>query len=631
MSSVPSSSRPSSPTKPGVSLHESLKPNPHPYAIKTTSTGILSRSATTSPSVSHSQNHYVPLSPSPSPTKSTHSDYERRGSRHRYSRSLTDEIPRPLPVPPEELYYQQQHGHGHARSRAETLPTHMSDPSANPKTWTYEQLAQNVPEIADFVNENEITGRAFLRFDEGVLNAVRSDRAVAAIAPPLSLQTASDYDASNGGLSHSHSLSDSPTKSRPLTLDEEEDQAYLSSSSISSTSSLSGRRRRRYRPNGRVHGMVASFERSSSVDEGPRHRERSGSISSVESSDEPYIYQPQPQSTAGRPLPYPRTHTHMRAKVQVLEARCCCLRNGAYVTPHATGIGNGSNTTSTNGQRPLPALPTHPSLRSSPFEADHPSADYMASPDIQGDGERKNTSGEMTMDELLAVLNADAAADEKDASAASPRSSVLHTTGAAAWEMDFGLGETVKRAPASAPPAQAQAQAAAVGEDELTVEELLALEGAGAGAGMGAAAWVDEPEGVSARAQAPAREGEGMDRISLSKGRMGKKQGRQVGELFTVEGGMEDAVGGVAEKATSKETEEMELERDAGGGERLLSAEEEERERWCRQEEKEREEARRRLEEEERQILQREQRHVEEGRRKRTDGVSVWRRKWQRA
>ncbi|TFK17263.1 hypothetical protein FA15DRAFT_552646, partial [Coprinopsis marcescibilis] len=87
-----------------------IKPNPHPYAIKTTSTGALSRSSNASPHYRIDQHHYVPPSPSSSPSPT-------RGSGgHRYSQSLTDvsgtpgpesvaatvgkHPPRPLPFPP---------------------------------------------------------------------------------------------------------------------------------------------------------------------------------------------------------------------------------------------------------------------------------------------------------------------------------------------------------------------------------------------------------------------------------------------------------------------------------------------------------------------------------------------------
>lgn len=132
-----------------------VKPNPHPYAIKTTSTGLLSRSATTPSSTASAPYYYVPTSPSPSPTKAN----APRPSRHRYSRSLTSTDPRPLPAPP-----------------GESLPLAFNSPQG-PKQWTPEQLADfledQIPgdEVRDLVMKHEIGGRAFLRFDDGVLDA----------------------------------------------------------------------------------------------------------------------------------------------------------------------------------------------------------------------------------------------------------------------------------------------------------------------------------------------------------------------------------------------------------------------------------------------------------------------------
>ena len=100
---------PSSPTKPSptFSQHQpdALKPNPHPYSIKTTSTGVLSRSNSTTKSTSPYQ-YYVPQSPR-SPNNDgpnvPNGGMERRGGRHKYGKSLTsDLIPSPLPVPPAE-------------------------------------------------------------------------------------------------------------------------------------------------------------------------------------------------------------------------------------------------------------------------------------------------------------------------------------------------------------------------------------------------------------------------------------------------------------------------------------------------------------------------------------------------
>jgi hypothetical protein len=172
MSTVSSSASP-------MSEAPRVKPNAHPYAIKTTSTGLLSRETTTTSSTSHNLYHYVPPSPSPSPTKPTHS--HSRGSRHRYNRSLTqDELPRPLPVPPSPDDGDEQDVFQSSRQRAETLPpTSIYDP----RQWSPAELASHLASVLDadsdlpiheviaFIKDSEITGQSFVRFDEGVLNA----------------------------------------------------------------------------------------------------------------------------------------------------------------------------------------------------------------------------------------------------------------------------------------------------------------------------------------------------------------------------------------------------------------------------------------------------------------------------
>jgi hypothetical protein len=180
-SSFPPMSRTSSSTTTLVSPSKStplrVKPNPHPYAIKTTSTGILSGSHSVT-STTQSPYHYVPSSPSPSPTKPTHA--HGRGSKHRYSRSLTsDELPRPLPVPPSPSdddcdVFQS------SLTRPETLPLSLTSEPTNPKQWNPSELASYLAstldsdsgqEIIAFIENSEITGMSFLRFDDGVLNA----------------------------------------------------------------------------------------------------------------------------------------------------------------------------------------------------------------------------------------------------------------------------------------------------------------------------------------------------------------------------------------------------------------------------------------------------------------------------
>jgi len=107
------------PMRPGST--QLTQPNAHPYAIKTTSTALLSRSTSSNAQSANAVHRYVPLSSPSSPSSPFHDhrgdgyddsdDGEReyggararrhsRASRHRYSRSLTDAGPLPLPVPP---------------------------------------------------------------------------------------------------------------------------------------------------------------------------------------------------------------------------------------------------------------------------------------------------------------------------------------------------------------------------------------------------------------------------------------------------------------------------------------------------------------------------------------------------
>ncbi|TDL25558.1 hypothetical protein BD410DRAFT_826222 [Rickenella mellea] len=176
--------------------------NHHPYAIKTTSTALLTRSNTTSQN-SQNPHYYIPSSPSPS-------------SKHRFSKSETSidianaafsSGPRPLPVPP-NLTDQREPTTPESRpkfwrTRAETLPATTSPsqvstpmtPSgeldnlpSNPRAWTTSQLAsylvtalrvrsgethplphQVTRDIAAFVKEARLTGRTFLRLSESDL------------------------------------------------------------------------------------------------------------------------------------------------------------------------------------------------------------------------------------------------------------------------------------------------------------------------------------------------------------------------------------------------------------------------------------------------------------------------------
>jgi len=194
--------RPISPTK------DALKPNAHPYPIKTTSTGLLSRSNSSPQHHSHhnSSYYYVP-SPSPSPTRSHPSPgLSGRAHGHQYSKSLSSDQPLPLPIPPSfpspspspSPTNQFNTPSPHRSKRADTLPSLPTPPPStaatledlppNPKTWTPSQLsaylatalriksgeALNLPlpvarDIATFVKQSKITGKSFLRFNESDL------------------------------------------------------------------------------------------------------------------------------------------------------------------------------------------------------------------------------------------------------------------------------------------------------------------------------------------------------------------------------------------------------------------------------------------------------------------------------
>ena len=197
---------------PSVSTSK-ITPNPHPYAIKTTSTGLLTRSNSSSQNTQVSRHYYVPPSPTtrkheetiypsqvPSPSRRT----------HRLSKSLSGvdsfEPPnkRPLPAPPPHLStlpsYEPSASPGQwvtpkRSKRAETLPptipdlditpVKLEDLPTNPKLWTPSQLssylttalrvrsgeAMSLPlpvarDIATFVKDSKINGRLFLRLCE---------------------------------------------------------------------------------------------------------------------------------------------------------------------------------------------------------------------------------------------------------------------------------------------------------------------------------------------------------------------------------------------------------------------------------------------------------------------------------
>lgn len=172
------------------------QPNAHPYAIKTSSTAILSRSNSTSSHASVGPHRYVPTSPSP--TSLQYSPTKLRPSRHRYSRSLTSETPPALPPHPSaspssspvQTQLDDEDGDTPRKSlqRADTMPSSAGPPLQDldlpddPSTWTPSQLsiylsstlragdaklpAPVAKDIASFIRENRIRGEIFLSLSE---------------------------------------------------------------------------------------------------------------------------------------------------------------------------------------------------------------------------------------------------------------------------------------------------------------------------------------------------------------------------------------------------------------------------------------------------------------------------------
>jgi hypothetical protein len=145
---------------PSLSFPAAHKPNPHPYAVKTTSTALLSRSNSSSHNQQFSRSQYVPLAPSP--TKSTNSTNGVAHHRHRYTKSLSDQsYPPSLPIPP--------------LKRAETLPNPSEVIPSNPNQWSNSHLLTYLKspdarsltfpvtdEVAHFVSDSGMTGKTFL-------------------------------------------------------------------------------------------------------------------------------------------------------------------------------------------------------------------------------------------------------------------------------------------------------------------------------------------------------------------------------------------------------------------------------------------------------------------------------------
>ncbi|KAG7444646.1 uncharacterized protein BT62DRAFT_995167 [Guyanagaster necrorhizus] len=358
--------RPASPTK------EALRPNAHPYPIKTTSTGVLTRSnSNASPQQQSTAHHYVPSS-SPGPSRSNSSP-KLNGRGHRYSRSLSSDLPRPLPIPPPSPSHSigdvfsdstSEGSSDRKPKRSETLPTPpgvgprrlpaLDDLPTNPKSWTPSQLslylsttlkvrsgetlqlpAPVAQDIATFVRESRITGRSFLHMKEedleqfqinklwrsALLSASRSLRqnvlkgriwgfGNGIDGSPYSVVDVSDDEHTPNGHLRRRSSSLSETYSSNLFVNGSASSEDLENIDTPIRRSLKGKASGgRYR-NGRVKGMVETFERSNSVDEGLSDghspRERSGSNASTSSGSSIYETADSAHATV-KPRPLPAT------------------------------------------------------------------------------------------------------------------------------------------------------------------------------------------------------------------------------------------------------------------------------------------------------------------------------------
>ncbi|KAI0703843.1 hypothetical protein BC835DRAFT_1317854 [Cytidiella melzeri] len=274
------------PTTPKDSV---VKPNPHPYAIRTTSTGLLTRSNSSGHNVAASRHHYIPLSPAPNEPR----------KRHRYTKSLTQEpsfelkMPSPLPVP--ATFTGNARGQSRAgwsgsirssRSVQDSVflsAATLEDLPSNPKLWTTSQLsaylatalrvpsentdvdtlpASTVEEIIVFTKEANINGRIFLRLIEDDLDKRGIDPAWrdALLTASRNLRQNVIKGRIWGG---DADLPESPSPSLPS--HPFSSALYnSSSSSIDLTDEDEEGYRQRRRRRGRVHGMVQSFERSGS-------------------------------------------------------------------------------------------------------------------------------------------------------------------------------------------------------------------------------------------------------------------------------------------------------------------------------------------------------------------------------
>ncbi|KAH9911374.1 uncharacterized protein B0H18DRAFT_371157 [Fomitopsis serialis] len=296
-----------------------LKHNPHPYAVKTTTSALLTRSNSSGHNEA-TRHYYVPLSPTASRSPES-------AKSHKISKSLNavaespSRSPRPLPVPPMSMSantspvhsaepslsgYEADTSFPRRTKRADTLPTFPStaEPSLellaipedlppNPKLWTPSQLSTYlttalrvtshvkagqpgpvpVPvrvakDIAAFTRSRMISGRMFLRLTEGDLEGMGMNKKWRELLLSTSQELRQNV---LKGRIWGPEVSPNPSPGSTSPLPNMFSNAFYNANSSTSSLELSAdesaqaaaERPKRSR-SGRVRGMVQSFERSGS-------------------------------------------------------------------------------------------------------------------------------------------------------------------------------------------------------------------------------------------------------------------------------------------------------------------------------------------------------------------------------
>ncbi|KAJ7052087.1 hypothetical protein C8F01DRAFT_1262302 [Mycena amicta] len=332
--------RPSSPTKSdsGSGSHSKpdLKPNAHPYPIKTTSTAALARSnSSSSASPAAARHHYVPVPPSPQREHSGSGGRREEYRGHRYSRSFSSsedlysngstsslhEGPRALPIPPNVS----NNSIAAMKAAAAQAQAQGNSNNVSPRRWTPEQLAVHLgnavsPEAGEWAARSGVGGRAFMRMGDDDLAALGAPPSLRPAANALRQEVLDNSrlnSASPVSSGSERSGSASPTRMRygayeveePEDVEEDDNtpskrsrarahapvkpsaspHIHASASPFfvppSPTAddervSRGERERERFR-NGRVQGMVRSFESSGSESEGSPERERKSGFRTV--------------------------------------------------------------------------------------------------------------------------------------------------------------------------------------------------------------------------------------------------------------------------------------------------------------------------------------------------------------